>query len=93
MVRSKTKPDVLKQTLTDQVGAAKADQVIKALNTVAEQTIDNPQNFLPAVRKQLPILLDVYSSCSAYQENAGHRFGEDLSDQDKNALTAFLATL
>ena len=26
-------------------------------------------------------------------ENAGHRFGEDLSEPDKQALTAFLATL
>jgi hypothetical protein len=26
-------------------------------------------------------------------ENAGHTFGEDLSDDDKKALAAFLATL
>jgi len=35
----------------------------------------------------------VYSSCSAEIENDGHRFGEDLSHADKNALIAFLATL
>jgi hypothetical protein len=45
------------------------------------------------VRKRLPVLLDAYSSCTADVENAGHRFGEDLTDSDKNALTAFLATL
>jgi hypothetical protein len=26
-------------------------------------------------------------------ENAGHNFGDQLSDADKKALTAFLATL
>jgi len=35
----------------------------------------------------------VYSSCSTEIENDGHRFGEDLSEADKNALIAFLATL
>ena len=93
MVRSKTKPDVLKKDLTDRVGAAKAGQVMTALNEIADDTIKNPKNFLAAVRKQLPLLLDVYSSCTADVENDGHRFGEDLADQDKKALTAFLATL
>lgn len=93
MVRSKTKPDALKQDLTQRVGAAKAGQVMVALDAIAGDTIKDPKNFLAAVRKQLPILLDVYSSCSADVENDGHRFGEDLTDQDKNALTAFVATL
>ena len=30
---------------------------------------------------------------STRQPAMGHRFGEDLSDKDKNALIAFLATL
>ncbi len=34
-----------------------------------------------------------YSNVLGRIENAGHRFGEDLSDADKKALTAFLATL
>jgi hypothetical protein len=38
-------------------------------------------------------LLERYASCTADVENGGHRFGEDLSAQDKKALTAFLATL
>ena len=32
-------------------------------------------------------------TCTAEIENDGHRFGEDLSDADKKALIAFLATL
>ena len=34
-----------------------------------------------------------YSNSFARVENAGHRFGEDLTDQQKADLTAFLATL
>lgn len=34
-----------------------------------------------------------YSNVLGRVENAGHRFGEDLSDREKRALIAFLATL
>ena len=44
-------------------------------------------------RDKLPLLSQLYSTCTSTVENAGHRFGEDLSADDKQALTAFLATL
>ena len=34
-----------------------------------------------------------YSNVLEHVENAGHRFGEGLSDRDKAALIAFVATL
>ena len=34
-----------------------------------------------------------YSNVLGRIENAGHRFGENLSDREKQALIAFLATL
>jgi Mrp family chromosome partitioning ATPase len=34
-----------------------------------------------------------YSNVLGRIENSGHRFGEGLSDRDKQALIAFLATL
>jgi len=34
-----------------------------------------------------------YSNALQPIENAGHRFGEDLSDREKQALIAFIATL
>jgi hypothetical protein len=34
-----------------------------------------------------------YSNALQPIENAGHRFGEDLSDSEKQALIAFIATL
>ena len=46
-----------------------------------------------ALRARPYLIKQVYSSCTAEVENAGHRFGEDLSEADKNALIAFLATL
>jgi len=93
MVRTKTKPKELREQLSNRLGGAKADEVIKALQQVAAETIKDPNDFLSAVRKRLPVLLDAYSSCTASVENDGHRFGEDLPDKDKDALTAFLATL
>lgn len=93
MVRSKIKPKILKKDLEARLGKAKADQLIATLDDIADTTIKNPKNFLSAVRKNLSLLLDVYSTCSADVENAGHRFGEDLPTQDKKSLTAFLATL
>ena len=93
MVRSKTKPKELKKQLAGRLGDAKAEEVIKALGNVAEETIKDPNNFLSSMRKNLPVLLDAYSSCTTYVENSGHRFGEDLPNKDKDSLTAFLATL
>jgi hypothetical protein len=46
-----------------------------------------------AARERLPLLWQVYSSCTVEIENEGHPFGEDLPPEDKNALIAFLATL
>jgi len=46
-----------------------------------------------AARARTPAFWQVYSSCNSEIENDGHRFGEDLSDADKKALIAFLATL
>jgi hypothetical protein len=51
-----------------------------------------------------PVILDLvgdlgefvqryYSNAMGRIENAGHRFGEDLSDREKQALIAFVATL
>jgi len=59
---------------------------------VAEEVLANPAALIDTLRKR-PKLVEAYSSCTDLIENKGHRFGENLSVQDKNALTAFLATL
>jgi hypothetical protein len=59
---------------------------------------------LDAILEDRPTILDLvadrdkfvqgfYSNILDRVENRGHRFGETLSDQDKNALIAFVATL
>ena len=52
-----------------------------------------PGNTITILRKHSPFVQRNYSYSRAPVENAGHPFGEDLSERDKRALTAFLATL
>ena len=66
------------------------------MQTIGKAIVSDPDRLVEVVkeaRARTPALWQVYSSCSAEIENDGHRFGEDLSDADKNALIAFLATL
>jgi len=93
LVLAKTKPAELQAKLARELGAAKGKEVAAELDAIANEVIRDPGQLLAAVKKRLPLLLDVYSSCTADVENDGHRFGEDLPEADKNALIAFLATL
>ena len=47
----------------------------------------------PAKSWRIRSVADYYSSCTDLIENLGHPFGEGLSQADKNALIAFVATL
>ena len=49
--------------------------------------------FVEAMMKRGTYLRQHYWSCMEDFENQGHRFGADLTEEDKRALTAFLATL
>ena len=93
LVRSKTRPDELQAQLMKDYGAEQGKAIAGALQEIAERVIDDPNQFLVAVKERLPLLIEAYSSCTADVENAGHEFGRDLSDADKQALIAFLATL
>ncbi len=93
LVHSKLKRDALMKRLTRELGNAEAGKVMSALDGIRAEVTDNPSQLLTAIHKRLPLLLDIYSNCTATVENAGHRFGENLSDSDKDALIAFLATL
>ena len=48
---------------------------------------------LNIAQTQRDFIQNYYSNVLGRVENAGHRFGEDLSDREKQALIAFLATL
>lgn len=75
---------------------------IKKLTPVLEQAIDDlkrirdeemtEQQETELLKNLVPGLIDV-SNCPDFVADRGHYFGSDLSDEDKEALIAFLLTL
>ena len=60
---------------------------------MADEVLKHPARFVDILREKRDFLSANYETCTQEIENEGHRFGEDLSEADKKALTAFLATL
>ncbi|HMN43732.1 MAG TPA: hypothetical protein PKE27_04135 [Povalibacter sp.] len=85
-------PDDLRQRLNGQFGEQQGAQLFTALNEVRAEVMKDPATMVDEIRRR-PFLLEAYSSCTAIVENEGHRFGEGLPAKDKQALTAFLATI
>lgn len=81
--------DKLKAKYADRYGAEKGERIAKTIQDKGTELIEKPGSILEAGAE----LREIYSNSLAVIENDGHRFGEDLSDQEKDALTAFLATL
>lgn len=77
-----------RKTLESRHGKAMATE----LAAVADEIIAKPDELVNTIKKR-PALLKFYSTCLDVVENKGHRFGQDLSEADKNALIAFIATL
>ena len=92
LILSKINGKKLQQRLATSLSEGEAGNLIAELRAAADQVIADPNSFLDVI-KQRPHLLELYSSCTADVENAGHEFGGALPQTDKNALTAFLATL
>jgi hypothetical protein len=93
LVRAKVSPDALGPELAERLGPDRSKQVLADLQAIGGEIVGKPNGLVEAMRKRPYLVKEVYSSCTAEIENAGHRFGEDLSDADKKALIAFLATL
>lgn len=93
LVRSKTAPKELEAALMQRLGQETGAKVLGDLKAITEELVGKPNALVEALRTRPYLVKQVYSSCTAEIENEGHRFGEDLPDSDKNALTAFLATL
>lgn len=92
IILAKLKPDQLDAKLVKQFGDVQGKQVATELRAVTVEIAKDPERLVDAIRRY-PHLVEIYSSCTANIENAGHPFGEGLSDRDKKALIAFLATL
>ncbi len=70
-------------------GPEQGKHVANMIRDRAKDLVKNPA-FLLKIGAELR---EIYSNSLMLREDAGHRFGEDLSEKEKNALTAFLATL
>jgi hypothetical protein len=69
------------------------DELITGLRAIRKDVLEDGGGLVKSLGTHWPFVETYYSNSKARIENAGHRFGEDLSDADKKALTAFLATL
>ena len=92
LLELKLRPDALNGRLTQQFGADEAKALAAELQAVATGLRQAPDRPIETMRKHAK-LVELYSSCTADVENAGHAFGEDLPEADKKALIAFVATL
>ncbi|MBD0306123.1 MAG: cytochrome c, partial [Nitrospiraceae bacterium] len=86
----KGKETELKRKLIARHGSDRGEKVFMALQERLHDFFDPEQ---PEITVKESLLLEAYSNSPELRENDGHLFGEDLSDKDKKALTAFLATL
>src|SRR5512139_926743 len=96
LVRAKRDPGDLEARFAKTLPAAEAKRLTAEMQRIGKEIVSDPDRLVEVVkeaRARTPALWQVYSSCNSEIENDGHRFGEDLSDADKNALIAFLATL
>ena len=73
--------------------AAGRKDLVPTLQAIADEVLKNPARFVEILCEKRDFLAAHYQTCDQMVENEGHRFGEDLSDADKKAVTAFLATL
>ena len=72
---------------------AQLDELVAGLTVVRRQVFEDTGDIVRSLREQWPFIEKYYVNSKARIENGGHTFGEDLSDDDKKALIAFLATL
>jgi len=85
LYRAKRDPAVLEAT------GKKA--LVPELRGIADELLKNPERFVDVLLQKRQFLQANYQTCMQDVENECHRFGEDLSEADKKALIAFLATL
>jgi mono/diheme cytochrome c family protein len=73
--------------------AAGKKDIVPELQGIADDLLKNPARLVDVLKDKRDFLNRRYETCMQDVENEGHRFGEDLSEADKKALTAFLATM
>ena len=89
LVLSKVDYNKLEAKYVARYGQEAGKNVAATIRDKAKELVADPKNLLMIGAE----LREVYSNSLMLREDDGHRFGEDLSDTDKQALIAFLATL
>jgi hypothetical protein len=85
LYRAKREPALLE--------AAGKKALVPELQSIADDLLKDPGRFVDVLKQKRRFLQANYQTCMQEVENEGHRFGEDLSETDKKALIAFMATL
>src|SRR5205085_12450756 len=107
LVSSLRYKDLIEDLVLVKRNAPKLDAKYKSILTGAQladlkKALDSLSLFLTAAPGKITIDITTaqnefiqryYSNVLGRSENAGHRYGEDLAERDKQALIAFLATL
>lgn len=93
LVQAKIKPAEMEKRLVERFGPEKGKLYAAEMKELSSRVLANPEQIVEEVKQRPWVTREVYVSCMADVENAGHNFGDELSDADKKALTAFLATL
>jgi hypothetical protein len=86
-------PDRLEQKMQARWGQTEGSAATARLREMLRDILLEPGNAISVVRAYRADIQRLYSNSAAIVENAGHDFGGALSDQEKDDLTAFLATL
>jgi hypothetical protein len=85
--------DRVRAKYANSLSAPQIDELIAGLRAIRQGVLEDGGGLVKSLGTHWPFVATYYSNSKARIENAGHRFGEDLSDDDKKALIAFLATL
>lgn len=93
LVLAATDGEKLKERMVARWGDDGGQQAAENVQGLLKEIRRRPDNAVGVIREYRRDVQALYSNSTALVENAGHRFGEDLSDQGKRDLTAFLATL
>jgi hypothetical protein len=92
LVLAATDPDALESRLAERWGSDGALAAARVRDLLGELA-RRPGNAIEVLRAYREDIQRFYSNSTAIIENEGHRFGESLSAEQKDDLTAFLATL
>jgi hypothetical protein len=94
IVLSRRNPDKLVAKYQDILTVAQFNELKAGLERLRVLITAAPGGFtLDITQTERDFIQSYYSNVLDRTENAGHRFGEGLSDREKQALIAFLATL